>query len=323
MANLFWKTGEGLRALPPAPFKTEEELESMVFDTSELLEDIFVLKRQVRGGKKTGIPDIVGIDTDGNVCIIEIKNCEVGSSIIPQVLNYAFWAETNPDSIKSLWLECDDRPDDITVAWDDLEVRILIIAPSILRSTLDLVEKINYPVDLIEIKRWGDGDKEILFVNRLEPAPRGASKPASGQAVYDEKFYKTIYNSRSVDQFLKYCGQLETLVKREGWKLDRKFNKLYCGFKAGFFNAFGIRWVGSKTFALFFILPEEEAKNAGLPITKHHKHCAEVSCIVEPGKTKIADYKPLFELAYKRAMGDVRTGLGRPRSAGIPRRLRP
>ena len=133
MANLFWKTSKGIKALLATPFKTEEEFEATVFGSSELLEEIFLLKRQIRGSNKTGIPDIVGIDSDGKVCIIEMKNVPVDSAIIPQVLQYAFWAERNPDSIKSLWLESENRPDDITMSWERLEVRILIIAPSIFR----------------------------------------------------------------------------------------------------------------------------------------------------------------------------------------------
>lgn len=93
MANLFWKSKNGIKALLATPFKTEEEFERTVFSTSEILEDIFLLKRQIRGGNKSGIPDIVGLDNDGNVCIIEMKNKPVDASIIPQVLQYAFWAE--------------------------------------------------------------------------------------------------------------------------------------------------------------------------------------------------------------------------------------
>src|SRR4030042_2992065 len=126
LPNLFWKSPESTKSLLATPFKTEEEFEKIVFETPEILEDIFLLKRQVRGGSKSGIPDIVGIDNDGNICIVEMKNAYVDASIIPQVLQYAFWAETNPDSVKSLWLECDNRPDDVTVAWESLPVRILI-----------------------------------------------------------------------------------------------------------------------------------------------------------------------------------------------------
>ena len=73
------------------PFKTEEEFEKMVFGTKELFQDICLIKRQIRGGNKSSIPDIIGIDNEGNVCIIEMKNVNVNQSIIPQVLDYAFF----------------------------------------------------------------------------------------------------------------------------------------------------------------------------------------------------------------------------------------
>ena len=235
---------------------------------------------------------------------MELKNCPVDSSIIPQVLQYAFWAEKNPDSIKSLWLESDNRPDDITPSWDDLQVRILVIAPSILRSTLDLVDKINYKVDLIEVKKWIEGKNEILFVNKLEPEPKKPTRPVSGQPTYDEEFYKTIYNHASVDQFLRYAADLDKYVKKQGWELEIKFNQYYCGFKGGFFNAFGIKWIGSKTFAFFFKLPKKEAENLGPVMSKYENQWKEAVYNISPDKTKISNFKPLFERAYKKLSGD-------------------
>ena len=44
-----------------------------------------------------------------------------------------------------------------------------------------------------------------------------------------------------------------------GRDLEIKSYKHYCGFEAGFFNAFGIKRIGSKAFA-FFKLPEDEEK---------------------------------------------------------------
>lgn len=303
MANLFWKTPKGIKALLATPFKSEEELEKIVFENSELLEDIFLLKRQVRGGSKSGIPDIIGIDSDGNICIIEMKNCSVDASIIPQVLQYAFWAESNPDSIKSLWLECDNRPEDLVVSWENVQTRILIIAPTILRSTLDLVVKINYAVDLIEVKRWVEGDNEILLVNKLEPEIKKPTKPVSGQSVYDEAFYKTLFNNKSVVDFLHYTRDLSTFVKSKKWALDTKYNKHYCGFKAGFFNAFGVKWYGSKTFGLFFKLTEKEAKKIKIPMTRYEEQWKEAVYYIDPGKTKVSTFAPLFEMAYKKISG--------------------
>ena len=303
MANLFWKTRKGIKALLATRFKTEEEFEATVFKTSALLGEIILIKRQIRGGNKSGIPDIIGIDSDGNVCIIEMKNTPVDSEIIPQVLRYAFWAERNPDSIRALWLECENRTDDIPISWEKLQVRILIIAPSILRSTLDLVDKIKYTVDLIEVNRWVEGENEILLVHKLEPEPSKPTRPVSGQPVYDEAFYKSERNHKSVEEFLKYCRVLEAFVNKKGWDLQQKFNKSYCGFRAGFFNAFGIKWVGTKTFAFFVKLSEKDARKSKIPMTRYEKW-KEAIYVIEPGKTKVADLGPLFEMAYRKLSGD-------------------
>lgn len=303
MANLFWKTKTNTKSLLATPFKTEEEFERTVFETSELLEDIFLLKRQVRGGSKTGIPDIIGLDSDGNVCIIEMKNVPVDANIIPQVLQYAFWAESNPDSIKSLWLESENEPDDLLISWDDIQVRILVIAPSILRSTMDIVEKINYPVDLIEVTRWVDGENILLLVSKLEPELRAKSKPVSGLATYDEDFYMQHHNKQSVKEFMKYVHQVEQVVKQKGWELDQKFNKHYCAFKAGFFIAFGVMWVGSKTFAFFVKLPESEINKFSISATKYQEGWKQALYYVSPGETKAADFLPVFEKAYQHLTG--------------------
>ncbi|HHT9120768.1 MAG TPA: hypothetical protein ACFYD3_09560, partial [Candidatus Hypogeohydataceae bacterium YC41] len=144
MANLFWKQKDKKTLnLLSTPFVSEEEFERVIFETKEILEDVFLIKRQIRGGKKAGIPDIIGIDNDGNVCIVEMKNVSIDASVIPQVLAYAIWAQKNPDSIKNLWLEAPEQPEDIAVNWDNYEVRIIIIAPSIESSTLELVNTIN------------------------------------------------------------------------------------------------------------------------------------------------------------------------------------
>jgi len=304
MANLFWKTQNITKSLLATPFRTEEEFEKIVFETQEILEDIFLIKRQVRGGKKSGIPDIVGVDNDGNVCIVEMKNSAVDASIISQVLQYAFWAETNPDSIKTLWLESENRPDELSISWDDFQVRIIVIAPNILRSTLDIVNKINYPVDLIEVKRWVEEDNQLLLVNRLEEERRFKPSPTVGLATYDEEFYKRHFNKKSVEEFLKYIKEVEKIIRDKRWSLETKYNKHYCGFKAGFFNAFGINWIGSKTFAFFFKLPKEQAEKVDIEMTKYETSWKQAVYYIEPGKTKTRDFLPLFERAYKRLTGD-------------------
>ncbi len=305
MANLFWKTKEETKSLLATPFKTEEEFEKIIFQTPEILEDIFLLKRQIRGGSKAGIPDIVGIDNDGNICIVEMKNIDIDSTIIPQVLQYAFWAETNPDSIKSLWLECDNKPDSLSISWESFQVRIIILAPKIYLSTLEIVEKINYPVDLIEVTRWVEGDNHLLLVNKLETDKRKFKiKPVSGLQLYDDEFYKKQYNKESAKYFLSYVKEVNKIIHDKGWNLETKFNKHYCGFKAGFFNAFGIKWIGTRTFAFFFKLSEQEANAINIPMTKYETLWKEAVYYIDPKKTKANEFNGLFEMAYKKLTGE-------------------
>ena len=233
-----------------------------------------------------------------------MKNVTVSASIIPQVLEYAFWAETNPDSIKSLWLECEDTPDDLSISWDSFQVRIIIIAPKVLRSALDIVNKINYPVELIEVKRWVEGENQLLLVNKLEEEKGVTIRPVKGLGVYDAEFYKREYNKNSAKEFLRYIQKTENIIKNQGWSLETKFNKHYCGFKAGFFNAFGIEWIGSKTFALFVKLSKNDAEQLSIPMTKYATQWKQAVYYIEPGKTKMEDFTPLLEKAYKRLTGD-------------------
>jgi len=114
MYNLYFrKSQNNLITAVEKPFKNEEELEKYIIDSKEIFADIFILKRQIRAG--TDIPDIIGVDKDNNIVIIENKNTQVTEDILPQILRYAVWAETNPDSIRAMWAEAKHRPEDIEI----------------------------------------------------------------------------------------------------------------------------------------------------------------------------------------------------------------
>jgi len=303
MENLFLKHNEETRILLSEEFKTEESFEKMIFSTPELLEGIFLIKRQIRGGNKTGIPDIVGIDADGNICIIEMKNTKVDESIIPQVLSYAIWAERNPDSIRALWLEHKDKPENISINWDDCKVRIIIIAPSILKSTLDFINAINYETDLIEVRRWRDGENQILFLHSLEDEEKQRIKPVTGQETYDEEFYLRRYNKHSAQAFLEYTREIDSFIRSKGWPLTLKYNKYYAGFKAGFFNVFGIEWGGTKKIQIFVKISKEQAADLPIKMSDYNDTWKQAVFVLEPGKTKIQEYYPVLEHAYKKFIG--------------------
>lgn len=308
MPNLIWKSkNKKTLNLVPTPFVSEEDFEKTVFNTKELLTDIFILKRQIRGGRKATVPDMLGLDSDGNVCIIEMKNVTVDADIIPQVLEYAIWAESNPDSVKNLWLEREDQTDEIEIDWDNYTVRIIIIAPQIAQSTLNMINRIRYDVDLIEITRWIEKDNEFLLVNNLKPVAEKRTRTARGLGHYDQSFYESKRNKQSVKHFLKFCEETDKIVKRKKWPLEMKYNAFYCGWKLGFFNAFSIKWIGTKTFAFYIKMPKliaERIQPKGLKMDKYSERWGAAVYYVNPDKTKVSAFIPLFEKAFNELSGN-------------------
>lgn len=309
MANLpllYWrKNGNDAKSLNASQFKSEQEFEQTVFDTPLVLRDIYLLKRQVRGGGKPGIPDIIGIDSEGKVCIIEMKNTDVDAGIIPQLLEYSIWAETNPDSIKSLWLEAKNRPEDLEVNWDDYGVRVLVIAPSIDRSTLEHVNKISYPVDLIEISRWSHGKDSWLLVNKLEPLSNKRAKPVSGLKTWDQAAYEELFNPKSVPGFVKVCRAVEQVAAKSDWPVEGKFNKNYFACKVGNYIVFGVKWLGSRSYALFFKVPEPFAKRTkvrGYEMQKYEKLWHEAIFPVTADDLQLGRFKQFFQKALEQRM---------------------
>lgn len=307
MPNLFWKNKNKKTVnVVESPFKSEEEFERYIYGTKEILGDIFILKRQVRASTGRHIPDMIGIDKENNVVIIEMKNGEVDENIIPQVLKYAIWAETNPDSIRALWLECKDKPEDININWDAFNIKIIIIAPAIKLSVLNAVNKINYGVDLLEINKFAVGSNEFILVDKLEPETRPGMRITRGLGVYDKEYYLQNYNNESVVLFFQTIGKVERLVKTKGWKLEKKFNQSYVGFKYGFPNVFGINWVGTKSFCIFFKLPKnisEKIKISGIKPYRYEEQWNQVLYKVEGKDYSVQKLMPLFKASYKHITG--------------------
>lgn len=307
MANLFWKDKHGkIHNVVESPFKSEEEFETYVHKTKELLGDIFILKRQIRASTGHEIPDMIGVDKENNVVIIEMKNVVVDESIIPQVLKYAMWAESNPDSIKNLWLECKDKPENISINWDALNIKIVIIAPSIKISVLRTINKINYEVELLEINKFAVDGNEFVLVNKLEPENIKAPRVTKGLGVYDKKYYLEYYNNASVDVFFHTIHQIEKLVKGKGWKLDVKYNQSYVSFKYGFPIVFGVAWVGSKSFCIFFKISKGIAgkiKILGIKPYRYEELWNQVLYKVDDKNFNINKLMPLFEASYKAITG--------------------
>ena len=261
MPNLYWKHEASTKNIPVKDFPSERDFEEYVFKNQDLLGDIIIIYRQIRSGTRQGIPDMLGVDPDGNICLIEMKNVQVSEDVLPQVLGYAVWAETNPDSIKAIWLEAKNKPEDINIDWDSIQIRIIIIAPSFNPNVLRMSSKINYAVDLIQIQRFSDDQDEFILVEALEDTSHkkvGITKPMGD---WSWEYYEENHGKDATAEFKKTVDALAAFVKEQKWNLTYNLNKYYTGFKLGYKIVFSVQWDSTQKWSLKLKIPEEVAKS--------------------------------------------------------------
>lgn len=306
MANLYWKKHTKILAATETPFKTEDELERYLLDARGILSDIHIINRQVRSRSVSGIeiPDMIGVDNEGTIVIIENKNVSVDERIISQVLNYALWAESNPDSIKNLWREADQEGAE--PEWDNLQIRIIIVAPEIKHHLAKFISKIGYTIDLLEIKKFNIGKDEFIVLNKIE-AELLSAKPVHGKRDYDFIYYAKGHNRDTVKNFEQITNRVESFIDKNGWKLEKKFNQGYVGFKYGFPLVFGIQWLGTRSFGFFFKMPKSKMKKIivpGLEFRGYINRWSQVEYKIDSVHFDIKKLTPLFLASYKYIKGE-------------------
>jgi hypothetical protein len=300
MQKLYWKTKNGnVVSVPEVPFKSEDEFERYIETANEVLSDIIILKRQVRAGGD--IPDMVGVDREKNIVVIENKNVMVDEDILPQLLRYAVWAETHPDAIKAMWLEAEEKPKDLEIDWDQVRIRLVVLAPSIKSTVPRLAKKIDYRVDLIEVKRFSIGKDEFILVRKLDEPETESKRPTAGRGVYDRAYFEQWGNPHSLETFFDLQKDLEGIVRSEGWELESRFTSYAVVFKHGFFNAFGIQWHTTKSLGIFANLPKGKLAQAKrlCPYPIEYEEGWRGMWLSVTDKLQIKKLVPLLRLAYE------------------------
>lgn len=288
----------------------EEKLEKLLWENKAILPDIYLLSRQVPNYSGSDRIDLLGLDNDNNVVIIEVKDEEVDNKVIVQVMRYAFWVEENPDSIKSLWYEKKDGGDKIEFDWNQkLNIRVIIVGPEFNADIRKLKNKVNYPIELIEIKKFNDGKADFILVNQVKDEKTTNSKPSSLRYTgeYNEEFYASQRNPSSVPNFMKTAEKMENYIKSKGWDLTRNNNKNYISFKYGFPIVCGTQWTGSKSYDIFFKVKKEDYENFKTPqgFDEHgyEDNWKQAYFIVRQHDFDIKQFDKLFEAAYKNITG--------------------
>ncbi|MHB9034507.1 MAG: hypothetical protein ACYC6L_15855 [Anaerolineae bacterium] len=308
MLNIYWKTNKGSITLIDSHFTIESEFEKYIYTNQDILGgDISIFSRQVRTGNRQGIPDMIGVDKDGRICLIELKNQEVTEDILPQALGYAVWAESNPDSIKAIWLESKNKPEEIVINWDNLDIRIILVAPSFKPMVCKMSQKIGYEVNLFEVRRFRHEDNEFILVEKLENDPAKRPISTKGKTDWDWAYYESEHGKESSDQFHKMVDALDSCNHNQRWELVYNINKDYVGFKYGSKLVYEVAWGGTYVWKLKVKLPENMAKEFHSTHWEFQNYSNEFKEAtfrpLQPTQPSIEELEPLLRKAYDLLVG--------------------
>jgi hypothetical protein len=307
MLNLYWKSNGQTRSLIEGPFSSEAAFEKYIFENQDILGDVYVIHRQIRTGSKEGIPDMLGVDQDARVCIIEIKNQEADEDILPQALGYAIWAETNPDSIKAIWLESKQKPEDIEIDWDNMDVRVVLVAPSFKSTVPRMAGKIGYPIDLVQVRRYGFEGEEFLIVEVLEEEAPAKVRTTKVLRDWDWDYYESEHGKEATSQFRKTVEAIAALVDQQGWGVPYNLNKYYTGFKLGNKVVFSVNWGGTYAWKVNLKLPRQVAERFQGQAWEFQNYDQTFHNAIfrplHPETPDIKELEPLFIEAYKYISG--------------------
>lgn len=308
MQNLYWKVNHETKTLVEKAFPLEQDLEKYIFANQDLLGDVSIIYRQIKTGQKQGIPDMLGVDQDKRICIIELKNQPADEDILPQALGYAIWAETNPDSIKAIWLESKTKPTDIEIDWDNIDIRVILIAPSFKTTVPRMAGKIGYPIDLVQIKRYSFDENEFISVEFLDKPLPSKITTTKGMVDWDWQYYESEHGIEASAQFKKAVNEVAELVKKHNWPIPFNINKTYIGFKIANKVPFSIAWGSTYTWTVKFKIPKEKAEGFTGQFWEFQNYSeAFKEAIFRPKNLKTAniqELEPLFIEAYKRMTAD-------------------
>jgi len=307
MANLIVvKSKSEIVLMNEIPVHPEVEIEKIIFETENLMPDIYPLKRQLSTYYAKERIDVIGLDNENNVVIIEIKDEMVNESILAQVMKYALWVEQHPDAIKNIWYEQGRKPEDFD--WEkEVNIRIVVVAPSFDISVPRLLNKVGYRIDLVEFKKFNDGLQDYIFLNTIKtPDANKPPKAVETTREYNKDHYTKLFNQDSAQKFWKLANRLEEYIKKKGWNLTRSNTKRYISFKYGFPVVFGLGFIGSKSFALFFKVPKKVANSIkidGFEIYRYEDQWKQVLYKVESADINIKVFDHILEASYSNIAG--------------------
>ncbi len=236
--------GGGLARVEEKPFADEaNEMESFVSQNPTLVGDIFVLGSQVNLPMIGKRADMIGIDREGSLVVIELKNVTVGHEVLGQVAGYAYACKNSPDFVRVLWENQEGVPDDVDVEWENPQIRIIVVAPDFDPYLPGIAAETGLKIEFVSISRYLHGSDEFVIVDKISEFPI-ARPPPPVTKEYNWEYYESsnVADEKQADIAKNLYDGIVNLCQEEGWEVKPKFNKNYIAFKLGFFNCYTLEF---------------------------------------------------------------------------------
>lgn len=228
------------------PVSTEFEIHDFIEKHPDILgKDIFIIGREVKTDDSSFI-DLLGLNSQGNTIIIEIKKEQTPRKVIGQILEYAEWISTSIGSdelnkiakikhlsgFSSLWEKYKSESGHIP----DLNEhqRLYIMAEKIDPVTEKLaryLRKNGIDIFCMEINFYEQNGNRFCNTKRIVGNEKVVI-PDRGDIDnenYDWNYYsqRRGWTEEAIERMKKFVDEVMDLGRKENWNLDIKFNRNY------------------------------------------------------------------------------------------------
>lgn len=213
------------------PFSNEIiDMEEFVKKNARILGDLIVFGEQViSDGQRI---DLLGLNKDGDVLIIELKNGIVDKDVLGQVFGYRNYWKRHVEAVKIRWSEFKEKPEGIEPDFSNFDPKILLVAPKFEEELLEIAGLERFPIEFVEIGRYAHEDSTFVIVDRKEALEVKVGS-VRGPEKYDWAWYESDVVRSDIE--LKIARDLHdgliALAEKNDWKISPKFNKWYVAFK--------------------------------------------------------------------------------------------
>lgn len=316
MSSLYKIKSDGeLLEIERAPFSDEpKELESFIMKNEGILGNVVLLNRQVMLPDGNRI-DIWGLDTlDFRPVIIELKNVITGIEIVPQILPYYSFVRSHPDSLKFRALSDENFLSKLKSLEIDREKldkglegdpKVILVAPGFKKELSDVVDYINFEIELVEIYRYKTEKGEFLVIINKPQSTAPARVAVRVMEEWNwEKYQKEGISDKKIEVAKAIKEQLDNIIKKEKIPIESIFRKYYIPYQSGRSNVFWIdlaytSWTTGDVLLTFNIDKKPDLKAEGIEIEHTKTKWNEEYNIWSIFFNNIVDLSPLTPLIKK------------------------